>query len=111
MPAVRKVPEMPRLLVTMSHDPQSCALTDPDRAQRARQAMTSLDSMAEERGVTVHAGYANVVEHRTYLDVQAPDVATVEQLLIDNRMFAQNSCRIEMVRPMPEVASLLEALV
>lgn len=101
---------MPRFLVTLSHEAQSCAFTDPERAQRAQQAMASLGAMAEQNGITVHTGYANVVEHRAFLDVDAPDAATVERLLIDNLMFAQNTCRIEMVRTFPEVAALLEEL-
>jgi len=100
---------MAHFLVTMEHAPDSCAFTDRVRRQRALDAATGMSSLAQSHGIAMHSAVANVVGHRTYLHVEAPDAAAIERLLIDTGLFAQNTCAIEAVRPMPEVAQLLAA--
>lgn len=101
---------MPQLFVTLTHGPETCAFTDPERRQRAQDAAKGLSELAQQQGIEVHAAFANVVEHRAFLYVDAPDTAAVERLLLHTHMFAMNTCRIEAVQPMSEVSELLEQL-
>lgn len=69
--------------VFINHSPETCPAAHASTRRLAIAGLAGLVDKANERGLSVVGGWADMPRHRLYLIVDAPNAHTISQVVMD----------------------------
>ncbi len=89
-------------MVTIVHSPESCPMSNPEVRNKALAGSKKTPELIKSLGVTSQGSWTNLLNHTTYMVVDAPDPHTMTRLLNDAGYLDWNNITVEPVMPTRE---------
>jgi len=96
-------------LIVATHSPEACPMVNLKAREKFVPKLKKLEALAKPLDITVQGAWTDIVSHKIYIIVDAPNAHVVSKMTMDNELAEWNRVKIRPIVTMKETLSLLDS--